>query len=96
MALDWFQHTPPLWKFDTPVEVKIHPVDTPVGVKIHPADPSPLPVFIQYTTFNFPVVPPSVWQWRGRHSRILDISRDIYYPQMDNLCCCQANNLKST
>ena len=33
-----------LWKFDTLVGVKIHPVDTPVGVKIHPADHSPLPV----------------------------------------------------
>ena len=25
-----------LWKSDTPVGVKIHPLDTPVGVKIHP------------------------------------------------------------
>ena len=31
----WF-----LWKFDTPVGVKINPADTPVGVKIHPTDPS--------------------------------------------------------
>ena len=35
-----------LWKFDTPVGVKIHPADTPVGVKIHPVDPSPLPVSV--------------------------------------------------
>ena len=34
-----------LWKFNTPVGVKIHPADTPVGVQIHPADPSPLTVF---------------------------------------------------
>ena len=33
-----------LWKFDTPVGVKIHSADTQDGVKIHPAYPSPLPV----------------------------------------------------
>ena len=33
-----------LWKFDTPVEVEIHPMDAAVGVKIHPANHSPLPV----------------------------------------------------
>ena len=36
-----------MWKFDTPVGVKIYPADTPIGVNIHPTDPTPYPFRVE-------------------------------------------------